>query len=92
MSQKKRKLEEEKRKTTKEEVDKLINVRFIREAWYTTCLTSAITVKKANEKWKMCIDYTKTLTIYIEKWKLYILIKFTRRWGRKKNSEDLSWG
>jgi len=50
MSQKKRKLEEEKRKTTKEEVDKLINVRFIREAWYTTCLTSAITVKKANEK------------------------------------------
>jgi len=47
-----------KRKTTKEEVKKIINVGFIKEDQYTTWLTNVIMVKKANGKWRICTDHT----------------------------------
>jgi len=51
VAQKKRKLGEEKKKTTKEEVEKLIVANFVREAKYTTWLANIVMVKKANGKW-----------------------------------------
>jgi len=58
VSQKRRKLGEEKRKAAIEETEKLIQAGFIREAKYTTWLSNVVLVKKPNGKWRMCTDYT----------------------------------
>ena len=58
ISQKKRKLSEERCLAAKAEADKLLSAGFIKEAQYTTWLSNVILVKKANGKWQMCIDYT----------------------------------
>ena len=42
----------------KEEVQKLITVQFIREVYYLDWLANVVMVKKANGKWRMCVDYT----------------------------------
>jgi len=39
------------------EVDKLLNAGFIEEAHYTTWLSNVVLVKKANGKWRMCVNY-----------------------------------
>jgi len=51
-------LGQERRLATKVEVEKLLDVRFIVEAHYTTWLSNVFLVKKANGKWRMCVDYT----------------------------------
>jgi len=58
ISQKKRKLDEERRLAAKAEADKLLSVGFIEEAQYTTWLSNVVVVKKANSKWRICVDYT----------------------------------
>jgi len=58
VSQKKRKLGEERWLAAKVEADKLLNTGFIEEAQYTTWLSNMVLVKKANGKWRMCVDYT----------------------------------
>jgi len=58
ISQKKRKLGEERRLATKIEADKLLNAGFIEGAQYTTWLSNVVLVKKANGKWRICVDYT----------------------------------
>jgi len=58
VSQKKRKLGEERRQAAKVEADKLLSVGFIEEAQYTTWLSNVVLVKKANGKWRMFVDYT----------------------------------
>lgn len=58
VAQKKRRLGEEKRQAAMEEVQKLLNVGFIREIQYTTWLANIVLVKKSNGKWRMCTDYT----------------------------------
>jgi len=58
VSQKKRKLGEERRQAAKVEADKLLSAGFIEEAQYTTWLSNVVLVKKANGKWRMCVDYT----------------------------------
>ena len=58
VSQKKRKMGEERRKTIKEEVDKLLHANFIREVRFSTWLANIVMVKKANSKWRICTDYT----------------------------------
>jgi len=58
IAQKKRKLGEERCKATQEETDKLVQARFIQKAHYTTWLANVVMVKKANGKWRMCVDYT----------------------------------
>jgi len=58
ISQKKRKLGEERRLAAKDEVDKLLSAGFIEEAQYITWLSNVVLVKKANGKWRMCVDYT----------------------------------
>lgn len=56
--QRKRKMGEERRKAVDEEVKKLADARFISEIKYPTWLANTVLVKKANGKWRMCVDYT----------------------------------
>ena len=56
--QKKHKLGEERRLAAKAEANKLLSVGCIEEAQYTTWLSNVVLVKKANDKWRMCVDYT----------------------------------
>ena len=42
----------------KEEVQKLTLVKFIREVYHPDWLANVVVVKKANEKWRMCVDFT----------------------------------
>ena len=40
-----------------EEVLKLLEVDFIREVYYPDWLAKIVMVKKANGKWRMCVDF-----------------------------------
>ena len=40
-----------------EEVDKLLTANFIRKVFYPNWLANVIMVKKANGKWRMCVDF-----------------------------------
>ena len=40
-----------------DEVTKLIEVDLIREVHYPEWLTNVVFIKKANGKWRMCIDF-----------------------------------
>ncbi|GKU87836.1 hypothetical protein SLEP1_g2170 [Rubroshorea leprosula] len=42
----------------KEEVEKLLQAGFVRKVDYCEWVANPILVKKANDKWRMCIDYT----------------------------------
>ena len=41
-----------------EKVDKLLTARFIREVYYPEWLANVVMVKKSNDKWRMCVDFT----------------------------------
>ena len=41
-----------------EEVTKLLTAGFIREVYYPDWLANDVLVKKANGKWRMCVDFT----------------------------------
>ncbi|XP_068503572.1 uncharacterized protein [Phaseolus vulgaris] len=57
ITQKKRDYCDEKRLVAKVEVEKLLSVRFICEALYTTWLANVVMVTKSNGNWRMCVDY-----------------------------------
>ena len=42
----------------KEEVQKLTTAQFIWEVYYPEWLANVVMVKKANGKWRMCVDFT----------------------------------
>ena len=56
--QKKRVFAPEQDKTIKEKVQKLTTTQFIKEVYYSDWLANVVVVKKANGKWRMCIDFT----------------------------------
>jgi hypothetical protein len=56
--QKLRKMSEEKVKAVEAEVQRLHDAKVIREALYPVWLANTIPVKKKNEKWRMCVDFT----------------------------------
>ena len=56
--QKKRVFAPERDNAIKEEVQKLTVARFIREVYYPDWLANVVMVKKANGKWRMCVDFT----------------------------------
>nr|KYP76142.1 Transposon Ty3-I Gag-Pol polyprotein [Cajanus cajan] len=58
IAQRKRKAGEERKKAIEEEVSKLIDAGFIREVQYTTWLANVVMVRKPNDKWRICTDYT----------------------------------
>ena len=41
-----------------EEVERLLTVGFIWEVFYPEWLTNVVMVKKSNEKWRMCVNFT----------------------------------
>ena len=41
-----------------EEVTKLLTAGFIREVYYPDWLANVVLVKKANGKWRICVDFT----------------------------------
>ena len=47
----------ERQKAIDEEVDKLLEAGFIRKITYPDWLANIVMVKKANEKWRIYIDY-----------------------------------
>ncbi|PKA51295.1 RNA-directed DNA polymerase like [Apostasia shenzhenica] len=47
----------ERQNTVEEEVNKLLKAGYIREVQYPQWLTNVVMVKKANGKWRMCIDF-----------------------------------
>ena len=56
--QKKRVFTPERDNAIKEEVHKLVTAEFIREVYCLDWLANIVMVKKANGKWKMCVDFT----------------------------------
>ena len=42
----------------KDEVDKLLANDFIKESFYASWLTNPVLVKKPNDKWRTCVDFT----------------------------------
>ena len=42
----------------KEEVDRLKEVRAIKEVYYPEWLANTVVVKKNNGKWQVCVDFT----------------------------------
>ena len=55
--QKKRVFAQERDKVIAKEVRKLLEADFIREVYYPEWLANVVMVKKANGKWRMCIDF-----------------------------------
>ena len=58
VKQKRRSFALKRQKAINEEVDKLFQVGAIREVEYPEWLANVILVKKANGKWRLCIDFT----------------------------------
>ena len=56
--QKKRVFAQERDKVITEEVRKLLEAGFIQEIYYPDWLANVVMVKKANGKWKTCVDFT----------------------------------
>ena len=56
VQQKKRVFAPERDNAIKEKVQKLTVAKFIREVYYPDWLANVVIVKKANGKWRMCVD------------------------------------
>ena len=48
----------EQNKVVMDEVNKLLAANFILEVHYPKWLANVVMVKKANGKWRMCVDFT----------------------------------
>ncbi|XP_031261313.1 uncharacterized protein LOC116119508 [Pistacia vera] len=55
---KRRSIDVECSKALKDEIDKLLNINFIREVKYPDWLSNPVLVKKSNGKWQTCVDFT----------------------------------
>ena len=58
VKQKRRSFSPERQKAINEEVSKLLRAQAIREVEYPEWLVNVVLVKKANGKWRLCIDFT----------------------------------
>ena len=58
VKQKRRSFAPERQKAINEEVGKLLQENAIREVEYPKLLANVVLVKKANGKWRLCIDFT----------------------------------
>ncbi|XP_059654681.1 uncharacterized protein LOC132301448 [Cornus florida] len=56
--QKRRTFVPERNQAISEEVKKLLKVDFIHEVYYPDWLENVVLVKKANGKWRLCVDFT----------------------------------
>ncbi|XP_072064170.1 uncharacterized protein [Arachis hypogaea] len=58
VAQRRRKMSQDRAAEVRRQVKALLEANFIRELPYTTWLVNVVLVKKSNEKWRICIDYT----------------------------------
>jgi hypothetical protein len=58
IKQKRRVFAPDRNEAISNEVEKLLTARFIREVYYPDWLANVVMVKKANGKWRMCVDFT----------------------------------
>ena len=58
VKQKRRSFAPDRKKAINEEVSKLLQAGAIREVEYSEWLANVVLVKKANGKWRLCIDFT----------------------------------
>ena len=58
VQQRRRVFAPKKNKAIMDKVNKLFAANFIREVHYPEWLANVVMVKKANGKWRMCIDFT----------------------------------
>ena len=58
VKKKRRSFAPERQKAINEEVGKLLQAKAIREVEYPEWLANVVLVKKANRKWRLCIDFT----------------------------------
>ncbi|KAL8148259.1 hypothetical protein AgCh_005574 [Apium graveolens] len=58
VKQKKRSFAPERQEAIKQEVEKLLEAGFIEEIQFPECFANPVMVKKANEKWRMCVNFT----------------------------------
>ena len=56
--QKKRVFAPKRDNAIKDEVQKLMAAKFIREVYYPEWLANVVMVEKADDKWRMCVDFT----------------------------------
>ncbi|GAA0154199.1 hypothetical protein LIER_12253 [Lithospermum erythrorhizon] len=64
IKQKKRLFNDEKHKATREEVRTLLKVNAIRKLKFPNWIANVVLVKKPNNKWRMCIDFTSLSKAY----------------------------
>jgi hypothetical protein len=57
IKQKRRVFAPDKNQAISDEVEKLLTAGFIREVFYPDWLVNVVMVKKANGKWRMCVDF-----------------------------------
>ena len=53
-----RNFNDDRRQVISEETQKLLSAGHIREIQYSEWLANVVLVKKANRKWRMCVDFT----------------------------------
>ncbi|XP_072087362.1 uncharacterized protein [Arachis hypogaea] len=58
VAQRRRKMSQEIANEVAKQTASLLDAEFIREFEYSTWLSNVVLVKKANGKWKMCVDYS----------------------------------
>ena len=58
VKQKRRSCTPKRQKAINEEVNKLLQAKAIREVEYFNWLANVVLIKKANGKWRLCIDFT----------------------------------
>ena len=58
VQQKRRVFAPEQNQVVTDEVNKLLSTGFIQEVYYPDWLANVVLVKKANGKWRMCVDFT----------------------------------
>ena len=66
VKQKRRSFASKRQKAINEEVDKLLQAKAIREVEYPKWLANVVLVKKANGKWRLCIDFTNINRAYLK--------------------------
>ena len=64
VKQKRRSFSPERQKAINEEVNKLLQAKAIQEVEYPDWLANVVLIKKANSKWRLCIDFTNVNETY----------------------------